>query len=53
MSWPLDELKDEFDQLEKLNYKLGELDKLKNELMDKFDELEELKDEFDELDKLK
>ena len=42
-------MKDEFDELDKLNCKFDELDKLKDE----FDELDKLNCKFDELDKLK
>ena len=43
----MDELKDEFDELDKLNCKFDELDKLKDE----FDELDKLNCKFDELDR--
>ena len=54
----MDKLKDEFDELDKLNCKFDELDKLKDDFDEldklncKFDELDKLKDEFDDLDKL-
>ena len=46
-------MKDEFNELDKLNCTFGELDMLKDELDRfncKFDELDKLMDEFDELD---
>ena len=47
-------MKDEFDELDKLNCKFGELDGISSMSwkLNKFDELDELKDEFDELAKL-
>ena len=45
----MDELKDEFDELDKLNCKFDGLDTLNDEL----DELDKLNCKFDELDNLK